>query len=76
MSGPLNLTTGVAYIGPNGVIPVTGVAFADLPAAPVTGMVAVVTNSNTVTWGATIAGGGANIVLAFYNGTNWTVAGK
>lgn len=49
--------------------------FASLPAAQ-TGMLAVVTDSNTVTWGATIAGSGANTVLAFYDGSNWTVAGK
>lgn len=51
------------------------VAFANLPATPVTGMLATVTDSNTATWGATIAAGGSNVVLAFYNGTNWTVAG-
>lgn len=51
-----------------------GVAFASLPAG-VAGMTAYVTDSNTATWAATIAGGGANKVLAFYNGTNWTVAG-
>lgn len=49
-------------------------AFADLP-TPSLGMMAVVSDSNTVTWGATIAGGGANAVLAWYNGTNWTVIG-
>ena|ERR1700676_539351 len=54
----------------------TPVLFANLPASPLAGMIAVVSNSNTNTWGATIAGGGANIVLAFYDGTNWTVAGK
>lgn len=41
-----------------------------------TGAVAVVSDSTTTTWGATITGGGSNNVLAFYNGTNWTVAGK
>ncbi len=35
-----------------------------------------VSDSNTTTWGATITGGGANHVLAYCNGTNWTVAGK
>lgn len=44
--------------------------------ALVAGAVAVVTDSNTNTWGATIAAGGANIVLAFCDGTNWTVAAK
>jgi len=59
----------------SGMFKVGSYQFANLPTAAV-GMMAVVTNSNTVTWGATIAGGGANAVLAFYNGTNWTVAGK
>lgn len=51
-------------------------AFAALPAAPATGMLAIVNNSTTVVWGATITAPGANTVLAFYNGANWTVAGK
>lgn len=50
--------------------------FANLPASPAVGMYAVVTDSNTVTWGATIAGGSTHKVLAFYNGSNWTVAGS
>ena len=54
----------------------TAGAFEALPAAPVEGMLASVTDSNTATWGATVAAGGANHVLAYYNGTNWTVAGK
>lgn len=40
------------------------------------GSMACFTDSNTNTWGATIAGGGANFVLALYNGANWTVVGK
>lgn len=52
------------------------VTFANLPAAPVEGMLVAVTDSTTVVWGATITGTGANHVLAYYNGTNWTVAGK
>lgn len=52
------------------------VAFASLPGTPVEGMLVAVTDSSTATWGATITGGGANHVLAYYNGTNWTVAGK
>lgn len=35
-----------------------------------------VTDSNTSTWGATVAGGSTNHVLAYCNGTNWTVYGK
>jgi hypothetical protein len=53
----------------------TGVIFASLP-SPILGMVQVVTDSTTTTWGAIISGGGANPVLAWYNGTNWTVVGK
>lgn len=52
----------------------TAVAFASLPATPVEGMLVGVTDSNTATWGATIAGSGANHVLAYYNGTVWKVA--
>lgn len=54
----------------------TAVAFASLPASPVEGMLVGVTDSNTATWGATIAGSGSNHVLAYFNGTVWTVAGK
>jgi hypothetical protein len=57
-------------------VKITGVVFASLPGTPVAGEVAYVTDSDTVVWGATIAGGSTNKVLAFYNGTNWTVAGK
>ncbi len=52
------------------------VTFANLPAAPVEGMVCWVTDSTVNTWGTVIAGGGANHVLACFNGTAWTVAGK
>jgi hypothetical protein len=51
-----------------------GTAYADLP-TPVSGMIVRVTDSNTATWGATVAGGGANNILAWYNGANWTVFG-
>jgi hypothetical protein len=52
--------------------------FASLPAASAAnrGSITCVTDSNTAVWGATIAGGGANVVLGFSNGTVWTVAGK
>lgn len=43
--------------------------------APTAGQLQLFTDSNTATWGATISGGGANTVLGFYNGTNWTVMG-
>ena len=43
--------------------------------APALGMLACITDSSTNVMGAVIAGGGIYKVLAFYNGTNWTVAG-
>lgn len=49
-------------------------AFASLPTGA-EGDMACITDSNTATWGATIAGGGANNVIGFFNGTNWTVMG-
>lgn len=72
----LNYDTATDVLSLGNTLALTGVAFASLPAAPAAGMLAYVNNSNTATWGATIAGGGANAVLAFYNGANWTVAGK
>lgn len=55
--------------------PVTFAQLTAAPQAPTLGQMACVSNSNTIVWGAVIAGGGANGVLAFFNGTNWTVAG-
>lgn len=52
------------------------VTYASRPGSPIEGMLVSITDSNTATWGATIAGGGANHVLAYYNGTNWTVSAK
>lgn len=62
--------SGVALLNPQ--------TFSALLAASSTikGAMACVSDSNTAVWGATIAGGGANNVLAFCNGTNWTVFGK
>ena len=47
--------------------------FAQLPASPVKGERAVVQDSNTAVFNAVIAGGGANVIPALYNGTNWVV---
>jgi hypothetical protein len=50
--------------------------FANLPAAAAgnEGAIYPISDSSTATWGATITGGGANHVLAYSNGSNWTVA--
>ena len=51
------------------------IAFTNLPPA-VEGCQANITDCNTATWGATVAGGGSNHTLVRYNGTAWTVVGK
>lgn len=70
----MHIAAGIARF--DGSLSLKPVVFADLPASPTEGQVAAVTDSNTNTWGATIAGGGANNVLGFFNGTNWTVFAK
>ncbi len=52
--------------------------FADLPACGTTveGTTATVTDSYVNAWGTTVAGGGTNHVLAYCDGTQWTVAAK
>jgi len=53
----------------------TETTYANRPATPAVGMLCNFSDSNTATWGATIAGGGAKKVCGRYNGTNWTVVG-
>ncbi len=52
------------------------VKFAALP-SPVgrVGNIVAVSDSNTAVWGATVAGGGGNVVLAWSNGSAWTIIG-
>lgn len=53
------------------------VAFGALPPSPRRGMIVVITDANSNAWGDVIAsGGGTDVVLAWYNGTAWTVIGK
>ena len=48
-----------------------------LPASPVTGQLAAVTDgAASLAWGATVTGGGSTTYLVWWNGTNWTVTGK
>lgn len=55
----------------------TAVTYANLPASPVEGMLVAVTDAATITWGAAVVtGGSTGHVLAYYNGSGWTVAGK
>lgn len=55
---------------------VPAVTYAELPANPVQGMQIAITDSMTTTWGDVITGGGADKVLAHWNGSAWTVAAK
>jgi hypothetical protein len=49
--------------------------FADLPTRPGVGQVQVIGDSTVNTWGATVTGGGASTVLAWYTGAHWSVIG-
>jgi|GEM_PF-3083857 len=67
----------IANIGVAGDTKVGAVTYANLPAAPSAGTLITVTDATVNTWGTAITtGGGSNTVLAFYNGTAWTVAAK
>jgi len=63
-------------------IQLTPVHFIDLPPDPQAGMLACVDDSTVNTWGAAITSAttgrtkSPSVVLAFYNGIEWTVAGK
>ena len=46
---------------------------ADLPSATTAGQRTFVSDSNTTTFNATVAGGGLNTVPVFSDGTNWKV---
>jgi len=69
-------TSQFAFPFPQPVVSLIPVTVAALPASPTQGMVYAVSDSTTIVWGATITGAGTNPVLAYYDGTNWTVAGK
>lgn len=56
----------------------TAVTFANRPVTPVAGMLVTINDApGPPVWGATISvGGSTNTVLAFFNGSAWTVAGR
>jgi hypothetical protein len=58
------------------VLRLTPQRFNQLPAKPVEGMVASVIDGSTNTWGARLSGSGGFHVLAYFDGFEWTVAGK
>ncbi len=76
--GLLELNTGVTSSFAHIVLftnRTVGVTFASLPgvASVSVGGRAMITNSNTATFNATAAGGGANVVPVFSDGTQWRV---
>jgi hypothetical protein len=76
-----SVTTMTQYIATNlgdaeaDTIKTDPVTFSQLPNAATAGAGtrAFVTDSNTATFAATVAGGGANIVPVYSDGTNWKV---
>lgn len=53
----------------------TAYAYADLPSNPEIGTQVQITNANVATFRAAVTGTGANVVLAWWNGTSWLVFG-
>ena len=73
--------TGITMSGSGpSTIQFSGVAYATLigtfPCAANAGRWATVSDSTTVVWGASITGGGSNLVAAFCDGSSWTVGAK
>ncbi|HVB35376.1 MAG TPA: hypothetical protein VNJ52_13530 [Patescibacteria group bacterium] len=71
-------TTPQTTLDVTGTIRANPTTFASLPSCSSTieGAMRSVTDSTTNTWGASVAGGGADHVLAYCNSANWTVAAK
>ena len=70
----VEITDGTA--GHSGVLLLRTRAIADLPASPVAGMTATVSDATTPTIGSTVSGGGSAFAQVVYNGSAWTVTGK
>lgn len=70
-------SVGVSIAALNNATNTAGTVFSGLPAPSVStrGQIRCVTDSTVNTFGATVAGGGANTVLCWCNGTHWTVIG-
>lgn len=74
---PAGTSTTLGNVKPSGAIVYPSYAFANLPTAAATaGAVIRITDSTTAVWGAVIAGGGGNSVMANHDGVNWRVMGK
>jgi len=53
-----------------------GTTVASLPAGNLGDMMYVTDGTGALAWGATVTGGASTKYLVWFNGTNWTVAGK
>lgn len=60
VSGDIDMVTGAVLVSA-------------LPASPVAGTRAFVTDSTTATFGAIVSGSGSNAMPVVFNGTNWIV---
>lgn len=72
--GTLNLMPAGGTTAHGGAVRLKGYTVATLPASPVVGDTAYVTNALLPTYGAVVAGGGAVVVPVFFNGVNWITA--
>ncbi len=74
--GNFSVVAGNASVA--GTVQTSPVVFSSLPTCTggTEGSMRAVSDSNTVTWGATITGGMTAHVMAYCDGTNWTVMGK
>lgn len=74
LSGRVNANGALLVSLDGGSVLLAPRTYGELP-TPFPGLVAVITDSDTQVWGEKIGSGGSFTVLAFYNGSDWTVAG-
>ena len=57
----------------NGSLKFTGPSrsYADLPSSPTVGMISYINDASSVSYRGTAAGGGSDVALVFYDGSNW-----
>jgi hypothetical protein len=77
-SGSVPTVNSTGSVSGAGGLQTVSANFATLPAcsSSLEGFLRAVKDSTTNTWGATISGSGADHVLAYCDGTNWTVAAQ
>lgn len=77
-AGVATFVAGRIFLNSAGGAQTTSPNFSALPTCNSTTINSIISvqDSNTITWGANIAGGGSNHVLAYCDGAHWTVAGK